>query len=179
MGSCDGVVHLRRARDEDARAIAQVHVRTWQHAYRDLLPAQFLAALNVEARERFWRSEIQVVPADRRPWLADREGQVAGFVSVGPSNDADAAPGTGEIYAIYVDPDCWARGVGRNLLLHGERDLAGHGYDEATLWCLAGNERARVFYESAGWDADGGQRRETFGGVEMHEVRYRRPLRQV
>ncbi len=177
MAACDGVVHLRRAREDDARGIAEVHVATWQHAYRGLVPAHVLDSLTVESREQFWRSEIAVLPADRRPWIADADGRVAGFVSVGPSRDGDATGATGEVYAIYVTPDCWDRGVGRNLLAHAERDLASHGYTEATLWVLAGNERARRFYEAAGWHSDGVEKRETYAGAELVEARYRRNLR--
>lgn len=175
MPACDGVVHLRRARRSDARAVAEVHVRTWQHAYRDLLPANFLAGLTVDARERYWQAELDVMPEDRLPWLADAQGQVVGFASVGPSRDVDA-PGTiGEVYALYVLPDCWDRGFGRDLLRHAERDLSAHGYDEATLWVLASNQRARRFYERAGWTLDG-ERTERIGGFETEEVRYRRVL---
>ena len=175
MPACSGVVHIRRAHRDDAPAIAEVHVRTWQHAYRDLLPADFLAGLSVAARERFWQSELSVLPSDRMPWLADSGGDVAGFASIGPSRDADAPGTTGEIYAIYVLPECWDRGVGADLLRRAERDLVDHGYAEATLWVLAGNDRARGFYERAGWQL-GGERTERIGGIEMEEVRYRRLL---
>ena len=175
MPACSGVVHMRRARREDARAIAEVHVKTWQHAYRDLLPHDLLAGLDVDARERFWRSELGVMPADRMLWLADSAGEVAGFASVGPSRDADAPASVGEIYAIYVLPECWDRGVGADLLRRAEHDLREHGYAAATLWVLAGNERARRFYERAGWWLDG-ERTERIGDVEVDEVRYRRVL---
>jgi len=36
---------LRPAVPDDALAVAQMHVRTWQVAYRDLLPAEFLDQL--------------------------------------------------------------------------------------------------------------------------------------
>jgi len=88
-----------------------------------------------------------------------------------------AQPLSGEVYAIYVLPDCWGQGIGRALLAHAERDLIEHGYDEAVLWVLADNQRARAFYERAGWHADGGTKRDTFGGREVEEVRYRRALR--
>lgn len=176
MAACDGVVHMRRANESDARAIAEVHVRTWQVAYRGVVPAPMLDALNVDARERFWQREVAVLVSERRPWLADAGGEVAGFVSAGPSHDDGAPPSTGEVYAIYVDPACWHRGVGRNLLAHAERDLRGHGYADATLWVLADNERARRFYEASGWQPDGTTKTDNFAGTELAEVRYRKPL---
>jgi len=38
-------VEIRDARVEEARAIAEVHVASWQAAYRGLLPAEVLAGL--------------------------------------------------------------------------------------------------------------------------------------
>jgi ribosomal protein S18 acetylase RimI-like enzyme len=174
--SCEGVVHLRRANPSDARAIAEVHVRSWRHAYRDQLPQSFLDALDVPRRESFWRSEIDVLGPDNRPWVADAEGRVVGFVSVGPTRDDDAPVRTGEVYAIYVDPECWERGIGRNLLAHAMRDLRTHGYDRASLWILELNEQARRFYDAGGWSNDGGTKTDTIGGVDVAEVRYVRSL---
>ena len=175
MPGCTGVVQIRRARPADARGIAEVHVGTWREAYRGLLPADFLAGLSIDARERFWDSELRVMPAERMPWLAESDGQLTGFVSAGPAREIDAGPTDGEVYAIYVLPECWDRGVGRDLLHHAESDLRDHGYAAAYLWVLADNERARRFYERAGWTLDG-SRTETIGGIELEEVRYRLTL---
>jgi ribosomal protein S18 acetylase RimI-like enzyme len=173
---CDGPVGLRRATVDDAQGIAEVHVRSWRAAYRDLLPHELLAGLSVERRQGFWHDELRLVTGDHRPWIADHQGTVVGFVSAGLSRDDDASGRVGEIYAIYVDPDCWSRGIGRNLLGHATRDLTGHGFHAATLWVIAENELARPFYEAAGWHTDGATRVETLGGAEVTEVRYRREL---
>jgi ribosomal protein S18 acetylase RimI-like enzyme len=168
-------VRLRRARPEDAPAIAAVHVETWRQAYSDVLPAAFLDALDVGRRRELWDAQLRATPADRRPWVAEIDDRVVGFVSSGPSRDADARDAVGEVYAIYVVPDCWGTGIGRDLLRRAERDLRDHGYPRATLWVLADNQRARRFYEAAGWTpAD--TRTETIGGKEVEEVRYRRTI---
>ena len=39
-------VRLREARRGDEMAVAELHVRSWQEAYRELMPAEFLAALD-------------------------------------------------------------------------------------------------------------------------------------
>jgi len=176
MGGCEGLVTLRRAKEADARAIAEVHVATWRRAYAGLMPAELLDALDVNRRAAFWARVIATSPAVRRPWVALAEGNVVGFVSAGESHE-DSAPTTiGEIYAIYVAAECWDRGVGRNLLGHAERDLRENRYHVATLWVLASNERARRFYEAAGWQPDGRERTESFGEADLLEVRYRKAL---
>ena len=87
--------------------------------------------------------------------MAEGRGRTLGFVSVGPSRDEH---GVGELYAIYVDPDEWSRGAGRALIVRAEERLA-EQYAEATLWVLEENPRARRFYESAGWQPDGGRQK--------------------
>ena len=67
-----------------------------------------------------------------------------------------------ELHALYVLPELWGRGIGRDL-------LAAAG-DVSELWVLESNERARRFYERFGWAPDG-------SGREVHgvlELRYRR-----
>jgi ribosomal protein S18 acetylase RimI-like enzyme len=146
---------------------------TWREAYRDIMPAAYLRERSVEARADRWLKELEVLPSERRPWVAETPSGIVGFVSGGPARDEDVDPDTGEVYAIYVLPDCWDRGVGRTLLAHAERDLLAHGYTAATLWCLGDNERARRFYEQAGWRTDGASKLVDFGGQQAGEVRYR------
>jgi len=176
MAPCDEIFHIRRAREDDAHGIAEVHIKTWRDAYREQLPSAFLAGLSVENRERMWTNELHVLPPETRPWVAEADQQIIGFVSSGGSRDDNPRPGEGEVYAIYVLPDCWARGIGRNLLAHAERDLVTRGYSEAILWCFAANQRAREFYERVGWRLDGGTSEHEIAGVKYEEVRYRRAL---
>lgn len=176
MGTCDGMVHIRRAREADARGMAAVHVRTWQQAYRDMLSPEFLEALSIDAREVFWRNELRSLAPDRRPWVAEAANGIVGFASAGMGRDEAAPSRTGEVYAIYVLPDCWDRGVGRTLLAHAEHDLIDHGYSHAELWILSDNQRARAFCDGAGWRPDGETKRVSIGGEEFEEVRYRLTL---
>jgi ribosomal protein S18 acetylase RimI-like enzyme len=176
--ACEGEIHLRHATERDARAIADVHVRSWQQAYRGQLPQSFLDALSVSDRAESWRHWLATAPvsADRPFWVAEAAGRVVGFITTGPSRDDDAVRGTSEVYAIYVDPDCWEKGIGTSLLERAVHDLRRHGNTLATLWCLASNKQARSFYERAKWRADGATKREVVGGVETEEVRYRLTL---
>jgi GNAT superfamily N-acetyltransferase len=156
---------VRAGRPGDAEAVAQVHVRAWQSAYARVFPRERLADLNVERRVRRWR--------DWPPLVAEADGTIVGFVSVGASREPDA---DGELFAIYVDPDHWGTGVGRDLITAAEERLRELGYSEAMLWVLAENARARRFYERAGWHHDGTTRPIEIFGIEVTEVRYRKDL---
>ncbi len=165
-------VAIRAAVPADVDAIADVHVAAWQWAYRDLLPADKLAAIDRAVRGAMWSKVLAGESPDSDVWVAEVGGTVVGFVAAGPSRDARAED-DGEIYAIYVREAVVGRGVGRALLTTAVDELRQRGAATVMLWVLAGNERALRFYEGAGWKADGGEKSAPWEGVELHEVRYR------
>jgi ribosomal protein S18 acetylase RimI-like enzyme len=159
---------IRPGTPEDAEAVARVHVETWQAAYAHVFPREELELLGGERSAR--RAEMH-----RRspPIVAEVAGEIVGFVSVGAASD----PGSdGELYALYVHPDHWGRGVGRRLITAGEERLLELGHRHAILWVLEDNPRARRFYELAGWKFDGTTRPIEIFGIEVPEVRYEKRL---
>ena len=82
----------------------------------------------------------------------------------------------GELFALYVDPDFWGRGVGRALIAAARARLVAEGYRWAVLWVLEGNARADRFYRADGWAPDGARRTETIGGLAATDLRCRRSL---
>lgn len=162
-------VTTRRARTADARAIAGVHVRTWQAAYRHAFPQDVLDGLSVDQREIAWRERLEegyVV------WVAEAEGRVVGFAAVGPSRSEQDA---GELYAIYVLPEWWGSSAAPDLMARAKDWLAEEGFVTAMLWVLADNPRARRFYEREGWRAEG-TRIDSVYGTEVEEALYRLAL---
>jgi ribosomal protein S18 acetylase RimI-like enzyme len=162
-------VLVRPARREDAAAIADVHVLTWQAAYAHVFGAERLAGI-AERRRTQWEERLADPPRDWRVFVAEEAGRALGFVWTGDSRDE---PGRGELYAIYVLPEAWGSGSGAGAALMTSALEALRGYPSATLWVLEDNPRARRFYEREGWILDGGRRDEEFLGVTVPEVRYR------
>ncbi len=168
-------LNIRSAVSADCRAIADVHVESWRHAYAGLLPDAYLAALSTEEREAMWRGAFEQHPD--RLLVAYREDRIVGFAAFGPSHDRDARPDRAEIYAIYVAPMHWTTGVGRRLLLEALRRIQAAGNTAASLWVLADNERAIRCYERAGFAVEPQSRKSIdIGGVVLDELRY---LREV
>ena len=164
-------MRIRTATGTDAEGIARVQERGWQAAYRHVFPAEELDRGGFIQAAR-WRERLDRPPAGWSTFVAERDGTVVGFTSVGPSRDER---GIGELYAIYVDPDEWSTGTGRALIERAEERLR-EDYTEVTLWVLEDNPRARRFYERAGWSLDGGLKAELRWGVRAPEVRYRKLL---
>lgn len=163
---------VRDATPDDARAIAAVHVHSWQDGYRDLMPAELLDGLSVDHRERAWRELLD--GGDARMLVAEVDDSVAGFAAfVHRSRDDDAADGTAEIAALYVDPTCWRRGVATALLREALVRLSLSGAEEVTVWVLDGNAAGIAFYEEARFGADGARTPHEPSGREQHRYRVR------
>jgi GNAT superfamily N-acetyltransferase len=168
------MTEVRAAVPADARHVAEVHVRSWQSAYRGLLDQDYLDSLTPEAwtsRYDFERVGLRVPST----LVAVRENAVCGFTSVGLSRDDDLAD-HGELMALYVDPRQLRTGIGTVLIGAARKRMAARGFAEAALWVLRDNHRARRFYERDGWHPDGTRRSRIYGRRPAQEVRYRRVL---
>jgi GNAT superfamily N-acetyltransferase len=93
-----------------------------------------------------------------------------------PSRDDDAPSNTGEIAALYVDPDRWRRGIGAALVDAATDAAYARTFRTLTLWVLAANSPARAFYDRMGFAPDGHTKTDSRLGFPLYEVRYRRPL---
>jgi GNAT superfamily N-acetyltransferase len=165
---------LRPAEPEDAIAVARVHVRSWQAAYRSLLPDDYLNQLRPEDRAQRYDFASRD-PLHPRTIVACEEGSIRGFATTMPSREPDLKD-YGELCALYVDPEYWGRGIGVGLVSDARAHLLAHGFRNALLWILAGNLRAARFYQIDHWAPDGRRKTDSIWGVTVDEVRYQRVL---
>lgn len=161
MGTTDSLT-VRPADVRDADAIATVHVRAWQEAYAHLLPADFLAALDVDARAARWRSIIAEPAVD--VLVAVLAGAVVGWASAGPGRETDPVRDR-ELEGIYVLAAHHGSGAGQRLL------DAAVGSAPAFLWVAEGNPRAEAFYRRNGFTRDGAVKHEPIGPTGLDAVR--------
>lgn len=154
--------------------MAEIQVKTWQVAYRGLMPDAFLDGLDPVKRALVWK-RILAVP-EGVVFLAQKDSHVVGFCDVLPSRDPAAPPEVAEIAAIYVEPSAWGSGAGKSLIAAAIEHAREHRFVMLTLWVLATNERAKRFYVAAGFQPDGAEKTEERPGFTLHELRYRREL---
>lgn len=169
-------MNVRSSKLMDAKRIAEVHVASWQAAYRDIFPDSFLDSLSVSNREAYWKNAL--TEGQSSLLVFEEAGTVIGFSCFGPSRDDDLNPKTvGEIYSIYFDPRHWAKGYGSVLAADTLKELSAAGNSEITLWVLNDNQRAVRFYQKLGFEADGTQKEETWKDrIKLRESGYRLPI---
>jgi GNAT superfamily N-acetyltransferase len=161
-------MQIRRARLDDAAAIAEVHVRTWQAAYEHVFGAERLADIDLAGREGMARRFA--TDAGHDAFVADEDGRTVGFVVSGPPEQE--AGEQRELFAIYVLPDFWGTAAAPGLMHAALDAMRARGTPDAILWVLDDNPRARRVYEREGWQADGSAESE-YLGLTVPLVRYR------
>ncbi len=166
---------IRHGRPSDWRGAARINVAGWRYAYRGAMDDAFLDAMDPDEWSG-WRARRYGNPLPGVAHLVElSDGDLVGYGDIGPSRSEDDTV-TGELYAIYLDPDCIGTGLGRPLIRAARRTLEVLGHRRAELWVLDSNERARRFYEADGWRHDGEVKVEAMGGAEIVEARYTRDL---
>lgn len=149
---------VREATLADAEAAARAHAASAEAVYgrpRDL-------ARTIEA----WREAI--AGNGYSAWLAVEGEDVIGVLSVSAA----------ELKVLYVVPERWGTGAGQ-ALIDKAHELLAQTTLEAGLTVLAGNPRARRFYERNGWELEETLVEPHFGGVPTEVCKYRRRFRGV
>lgn len=130
---------IRRAGEADVEAMAGIWRLGWSDGHAGHVPVE----LEQARLSGCWTDEVRARLA--RSWVACDGDRVVGFVTVA----AD------EVEEVYVERSARGSGVAARLLRHGEGLVRENGFPVAWLAVVAGNDRARRFYEREGWHDTG------------------------
>ncbi|KAB2342619.1 GNAT family N-acetyltransferase [Actinomadura rudentiformis] len=130
---------LRPASSDDAAAVAVIWRDGWRDGHLGHVPDELVAARTPEsfesrAAERVTDTTVAVV-----------NDEVAGFVMVVGD----------EVEQVYVAARHRGSTIAAILLAEAERQVGENGHAKAWLAVVAGNGRARRFYERQGWADEG------------------------
>ncbi len=155
----------------DAKAIAEIHVLAWQHAYKGLVADEDLKALSVDKRLTLWREAIEFAEPQVLV-CTDPQKKVVGFIGFDRSRDPKTKPTTGEIWAHYVHPSVLGLGAGLALWDAARDACEEEGFLEVTAWVYVRNEPGLAFYDTAGFKREMKTLRTTpVGSTRLEEIR--------
>jgi GNAT superfamily N-acetyltransferase len=170
-------LEVRNATAEDVGAVRRLRAASWRAAYAGIVPPVYLEAMDTGPEEiaRAVRQFLQS-PPDRHLLLAERDGRIVAFASCGPERPMPGQLRTGvvrgEVYALYAHPEAWSTGTGALLLSAARQRLRADGREQAVLWVLEANTRARAFYERQGLAPTGERGELRLGGAVLNELQY-------
>ena len=147
-------VSYRNATSADLRAIDRVFrtsfCDTFAHLYRPEDLAAFLGKFTPEA----WTEEFH--DPRYRFRIAEVDGEVVGFVKIGPSSlPIDTSGRAIELRQIYVLKGHHGGGIAKALTDWAIDEVREQGFEELYLTVYTDNHRARRFYDRYGFETVG------------------------
>ena len=163
-------VEVRRARRDDVEAIASVVSTSWVAAYDDLLPEQALHGRSIEADVGQTAALLGLDVPAAGVLVAESDGSIIGASLFGPRQDEPTADAR-VLYMLYVLPSAWGGTAGTRLFEATTDVVRTAGVTTLLAEVLAGNTRARRFFERRGMTPLDEDRQDWFG-TDVTVVRY-------
>jgi GNAT superfamily N-acetyltransferase len=160
-----GMVATRWSTAADDRGLADAHRATWRYAYAGIIPGVTLERMIARRGPAWWN---RMHDRGFRALVVECEGALAGYATLGRSR----MPGSGrcgEIYELYIRPECQGCGLGGRLFGQARRELARHRLDRLMVWALADNGLACRFYRAMG-GIEAGRCQDRFCGVPLDKI---------
>lgn len=166
---------IRFATQADAAAVANLHLIASRAVHEGVVPESHWQATPPAKRVAYWKDAIEY--GEPQVMVAVQAGEVVGFVGFDRSRDPKSKNTTGELWALYVDPDHLGQGVGLALWDAANEGLQDEDCTDVTVWVPLASTRALAFFDAAGFKREMNTPRTVpLGSVRVEEIRFKRAL---
>lgn len=148
-------IEIRPGTLADAVAMAAVYSASWEAAYSDFVPQDYIA-------QKRTRSVAQMEQMLTDESLRDcqyvilRDGAIVGSMTVALARDADLDKETFyEIWGIYLHPSCFRYGIGTQAVAFACALAHRLNKTSMSLWVFEDNVSSIRFYQKCGFAPDG------------------------
>ncbi|MBI5352992.1 MAG: GNAT family N-acetyltransferase [Chloroflexi bacterium] len=165
-------ISIRPATESDTLAIVKVNIDTRRATHGGFYPAQLLARMSYEAKEKAWRQALWKNPESPNNIVLVAETddkKIVGILVGGPERSHDDEY-KGEIYILYVLPDYHKQYIGKQLVVSAVKKLLEINISNLLIWVIADNP-SRFFYESIGGKPVR-EKEVEIGEIKMKEIGY-------
>ena len=145
-------IEIRFAVPADAPDMAEVGMRSWEAAYRDILPVDYIREKNATRPEQFKQS---ITDENDNSYVIIKDGKTVGIMKIAPSSDEDLNDDFYELHYIYLHPDYFRLGIGTRAMEFAFDKARENGKKFIVLWVFTENVNSVKFYEKCGFKADG------------------------
>lgn len=140
-------IKIRQAKMHDIESIAEIKVKSWQSAYKEIVDNKYLNSLAISKQINI----IKKYSLDTI-FIAEKDNEILGFCRfyiydkpIYKDKEIDC-----EIREIYVKTDVKRMGIGNKLFNHTLKHFKQNGKKKMYLGCFKENYNARAFYEKLG-----------------------------
>ena len=137
---------IRKAKSEDIEKIANIKVRCWQIAYRNIIADEYLDNMDIEytieKNKRIFEQYNIIV--------AELKNEVIGFCRYDYNNYYEEENVDCELIALYIKPEMKRHGIGRKLMKYAINEFKNSKKEKMILWCLKENYPSSILWIN-GW----------------------------
>lgn len=141
---------VRFARIEDCAEIANISIHAWKNAYKGIISDHYLDSLNTNDKKNKFEERIK---NNEKLIVLEDDNIIKGFCLYGKTSDPNNLE-CGEIYALYLKPNCINKGYGSVLFNKAIELLKDDIKNKVIIWCLEKNELGKNFYLKKGCRLD-------------------------
>ena len=166
-------ITISLAKPGDAPDMAEIHARSWEAAYKDFIPMEYIKEKNA-TRPDLWKRIITDDNTER--YIIQADGKTVGFMHIAIAKDDDIGDDYYELHGLYLHPDFFRKGIGTqavNFAFDKAREL---GKRYINVWVFAENENSIRFYEKCGFTADGRTNTHDLGSKTTKSIRMKKDL---
>jgi GNAT superfamily N-acetyltransferase len=168
---------IRKANISDVVAIGNVLNESREKAYRGVLSDDVVDWMRHQMDTPAWEHYIRSPKTKHHEVIVyEHDGQIISYADYGCAESKNGRA-TGEIFSIFVLPDYWKRGVGREMMEYSEVQLLKYKYLVAELWVLEVNLPAQKMYSRLGWKHDQNIRSILLGKTSCRQIQFQKPLK--
>ena len=162
-------VKIRKAVVIDASAIASINVKTWQSAYKGIIPQAHLDSLSINDKIPRWVKKISDLKENKLAIfvaeISDINGsEIVGFSMGGPSHFEEFKI-DGDLHAIYILPKYWKQGIGTLLFNSVIKKFLDMNFKTMIIWALKENFACNFYKKMGGIQKF--HKTLTYGGKEL------------
>jgi RimJ/RimL family protein N-acetyltransferase len=165
-------INIRLAVPADAPEMAEVLMRSWEVAYKDIIPADYIRQKNATRPEQYKRVITEENTTD---YVIQLKNKTVGIMRITPPQDDDLGDEYYDSQVLYLHPDYFHQGIGSQAAEFAYEIARGLGKTGMTVWVLAENINSIRFYEKCGFVPDGKAKERDYGKI-LKIIRMRRAL---
>ena len=140
---------IRKAKFEDAKKIAKIHIKSWRETYKGIVDDEYLKNLTLGPRTKKWQDILEKPKGDSWTFVAEDEtGNIVGFI-LGGSAREHVAQFKGEMCAIYILKKHQGNKLGYRLIRKLCFMLKKRGINNMYV-CVLKDNKSKNFYTKYG-----------------------------
>lgn len=149
---------VRKFEDRDAERVAEVMYESFKTVFKERWENE-----KKGNGDNWKKCAHDVTPTSiTTAFVAEQDGVVIGFLHV----TANILRGLGTLHSIGVDPNCFAKGVGKAMVAEAEKLWTEHRMRKVYTCTSHINQRALAFYKSLGFEEEGLLKSHFFDGID-------------